>query len=100
LFDKCISHFITSIQAHGGNSDLINQHLLILDGHNLHVTIDVMRKARKVMVETTTLPSHTSHALQPFEVACFKPFKISFRIYKNIWTLVNKGKGASKEYLA
>jgi hypothetical protein len=25
-----------------------------------------------------TLPSHTSHALQPFDVSCFKPFKIAF----------------------
>jgi hypothetical protein len=48
----------------------------------------------------TTLPSHTSHALQPFDVACFKPFKITFRTYRSIWTLANKGKGASKEYLA
>jgi hypothetical protein len=41
LFDKWISHFITSIQAHGENLVLINQQLLILDGHYSHVTIDV-----------------------------------------------------------
>lgn len=59
-----------------------------------------MHKARNVRLEMTTLPSHTSHALQPFDVACFKPFKITFRTYRSIWTLANKGKGASKEYLA
>jgi len=26
-----------------------------------------------------TLPLHTSHALQPLDVACFKPFKIAFK---------------------
>jgi hypothetical protein len=25
-----------------------------------------------------TLPSHTSHALQPLNVSCFNPFKITF----------------------
>ncbi len=28
-----------------------------------------------------TLPSHTSHALQPLDVSCFKHFKITFNIY-------------------
>ncbi len=26
-----------------------------------------------------SLPSHTSYALQPLNVSCFKPFKIVFR---------------------
>jgi hypothetical protein len=26
----------------------------------------------------TNLPFHTSHALQPLDVACFKPFKTTF----------------------
>jgi hypothetical protein len=26
-----------------------------------------------------TLPSHTSHALQPLDVSCFKPFKTTFK---------------------
>jgi hypothetical protein len=26
-----------------------------------------------------TLPSHTSHALQPLNLTCFKPFKIAFK---------------------
>jgi hypothetical protein len=26
-----------------------------------------------------TLPTHTSHVLQPLYVSCFKPFKIIFR---------------------
>jgi len=31
-----------------------------------------------------TLPSHTSHALQPLDVSCFKPFKITFRKVKDV----------------
>jgi hypothetical protein len=30
-----------------------------------------------------TLPSHTSHALQPLDVSCFKPFKTTFKKKKN-----------------
>jgi len=30
-----------------------------------------------------TLPSHTSHALQPLDLTCFKPFKTTFRKERN-----------------
>jgi hypothetical protein len=30
------------------------------------------------------LPSHASHALQPLNVFCFKPFKITFRKVKDV----------------
>jgi hypothetical protein len=73
---------------------------LVLDGYNSHVTIDVVHKARKVGLDILTLPSHTSHALHPLNVACFKPFKIAFKTYMDVWTLMNKGKGAKKEDLA
>jgi len=42
LFEKWISHFITFIQLHGGNLNTTNHPLLVLDGHNSHVTIDVV----------------------------------------------------------
>jgi hypothetical protein len=46
------------------------------------------------------IPSHTNHTLQPLNFACFKLFKMSFKAYRNVWTLVNKGKGVRKENLA
>jgi hypothetical protein len=45
------------------------------------------------------LPSHTSHAMQPLDVSCLKPFKQAFRLLHDVWTLRNKSKGASKEVL-
>jgi len=80
LFDKWISHFITSIQVHGENLALTNQQLLILDGHNSNVIIDVMHKAKKVRLELTILPSHTSHALQPFHVASLSLSKLHLEL--------------------
>jgi hypothetical protein len=31
-----------------------------------------------------TLPSHTSYALQPLDVSCFKPFKITFKKVRDV----------------
>ena len=76
------------------------RHLLILDGHKAHLTLEVVTKARRNRVGMFTLPSHTSHELQPLDVACFKPFKVAFRAYKNIWSKKHHGVGVSKGNLA
>lgn len=52
----------------------------------------------KVGFDLITLPSHTCQ-LQPVDVTCFKPFKTTFRAYKDVWMLVNKKYGATKKDL-
>jgi len=64
------------------------------------VIIDIVHKVKRVRFNLITLPSHTSHVLQPLDVTCFKPFKTAFRAYKGVWIFVNKAKGVSKENLA
>jgi hypothetical protein len=71
-----------------------------MDGHSSHVTIDVVEKAKAVGLHLLALPSHCSHAMQPLDVAIFKPFKCAFRVYRDAWTLQNRGKEARKEILA
>jgi hypothetical protein len=44
-------------------------HLLILDGHSSHVTIEVVKRARAVGLHLLTLPSYCSHTMQPLDVA-------------------------------
>ena len=61
-----------------------NRYLLILDGHNLHVTIDVVAMVRETWLDLLTLLSHTFHALQPVDVSIFKPFKTSFWLYLDV----------------
>lgn len=69
-FDKWVSHFITCVQAHGSNLCLVKCHLLLIDGHNSHVTaIDIVHMARGLGLDLINFPSHTSHVLQPFDVA-------------------------------
>ena len=99
LFSAWISHFIASIRRHSVISPE-HRHLLILDGHNSHVTLEVARLAKNVGLDLITLPSHTSHALQPLDVSVFKPFKQYFREYRDYWTSRNRDQSATKEVLA
>jgi hypothetical protein len=52
---------------------------LILDEHDNNVTLEAIEQAKDIGLNMTTLPSHTSHALQPLNVSYFKPFKIAFK---------------------
>ena len=60
---------------------------MILDGHNSHVTLEVVVKAREAGLDLLTLPSHT---LQPLDVFVFKPLKTTFRAYMDIWSCHTK----------
>lgn len=48
----------------GSNLCLANKHLLILDGHNSHVSFDVVMQMQRFNWDLLTLLFHTSHALQ------------------------------------
>ncbi len=56
-----------------------NKHLLILDNQGSHVTLEAIGQAQTFGLDMITLHSHTSHALHPLDVSCFKPFKIVFK---------------------
>jgi hypothetical protein len=68
LFSAWISHFIECVQHTGGIS-VEQRHLLILDGHSSHMTLDIVWEARAAGLDLLTLPSHTSHAMQPLDVS-------------------------------
>ena len=52
--------------------------VLFIDGHKSHMTLDVVDLARSNDVILFCLPPHTSHALQPLDVAVFKSLKNNF----------------------
>ena len=52
--------------------------ILFVDGHKSHVNLDVVDMARNNDVILFCLPPHTTHALQPLDVAVFKSFKNHF----------------------
>ena len=98
LFESWISHFIECLKK-GLGIDLKNRHLLVLDGHNSHIMLEVMKIAMQYGLDIISLPSHTSHALQPLYLACFDPFKIAFRKQRDSWTMVNKNAKVGKQEL-
>ena len=49
--------------------------LLLVDGHKSHITLDVIDKCRENDITLFCLPPHTTHALQPLDVAVFKSLK-------------------------
>jgi hypothetical protein len=78
LFGPCMSRFIELLRSSDSISP-VHRHLLILDGHISHVSVEVVQEARRAGLDLLTLPSYTSHALQPLDVSIFKPFKQFFR---------------------
>ena len=52
--------------------------LLILDGHSSHSTPEFDQFCRQKQIITVCLPPHTSHILQPLDVACFGPLKRAY----------------------
>jgi hypothetical protein len=53
-----------------------------MDGHGSHVTLKAIEQMQEFGLNMVTLLSHTSHALQPLNVSCFKPFKSTFFLNK------------------
>jgi hypothetical protein len=54
--------------------------LLIVDGHGSHETAEFMLKCLQNNVYLFFLPPHSSHELQPLDVACFAPLKARYRV--------------------
>jgi hypothetical protein len=99
LFSAWMLRFIDLVRVSNPISP-DHQHLLILDGHISYVSVEVVQEARRVGLDILTLPSHTSHALQPIDVSIFKPFKQFFRQYRDYWMFRNLNEAASKDTLA
>jgi hypothetical protein len=45
--------------------------LLVFDGHDSHIGLEVALLAEQHSIDLLQMPSHTSHRLQPLDVSCF-----------------------------
>jgi hypothetical protein len=68
---------------------ITNQHLLIINENNNHVTLKVKKQNQELGLDMIILPTHTSYALYPLDVSCFKTFKTTFRKVTNVVMVKN-----------
>jgi len=65
-------HFIPNVRRGENDKQPI---LLLFDGHSSHTSTDLIEWAISKNIILFVLPAHTSHILQPLDVAIFGPFK-------------------------
>ncbi|GBP09569.1 Tigger transposable element-derived protein 6 [Eumeta japonica] len=65
--------------------------LLIYDGHSTHVGLNVIEAALKENITILKLPAHTSHILQPLDIAVMKSFKDRWDPMLVKWQRMNIG---------
>ncbi|XP_054723962.1 uncharacterized protein LOC129234057 [Uloborus diversus] len=52
---------------------------LLMDSHASHITPEVIAMASENDIIIVTFPSHTSHLLQPLDVAVYRPLKLAWQ---------------------
>lgn len=52
--------------------------LLVLDGHESHISAQFQQYCQDNKIITLCMPPHSSHILQPLDVGCFAPLKASY----------------------
>lgn len=57
----------------------LRNRLLILDGHGSHITLEFMWACYQHSIYLLYLPAHSSHILQPLDLAPFSVTKSSYR---------------------
>eukprot|EP00918_Siedleckia_nematoides_P083664 GHVU01183379.1.p1 GENE.GHVU01183379.1~~GHVU01183379.1.p1 ORF type:complete len:552 (+),score=42.31 GHVU01183379.1:1207-2862(+) len=75
LFFRWCKHFVRFSGA-----SPTRKKLLIFDNHESHLHYDSIEYLKDNGVRVVTLPSHTTHKLQPLDVAVMYPLKNSYRL--------------------
>ena len=69
-----IQHF----DRHTKNRTKGNYRLLVLDGHESHISAQFQKYCTDNKIIALCMPAHSSHLLQPLDVGCFSPLKSSY----------------------
>ena len=87
LFMRWLQHIITI-----AGCTLESRHILLLDGHVSHKTLDALEFARARDLHLVTCPPHWTHRLQPLDRTLFRCLKTSYRRPCDSWLLANRGR--------
>lgn len=64
--------------------------IVIYDGHSTHLSVNLIKKAIEEEVTIIKLPPHTSHLLQPLDLAVIGPFRTAWDQELVKWQRQNK----------
>lgn len=90
IFLKYLDHFIKITRPTAEA-----KHLIILDNHDSHVSVDAIQKAKDNNIVLLTIPPHTSHKLQPLDRTVFGPFKTHYHKAMADFMIENPGRAVT-----
>ena len=71
-------------------------HIVLLDGHESHKTLEAIDFARMHGIILLTFPPHCTHRLQPLARTYFKSLKSAFSRSCDNWLFSNKGRAITQ----
>lgn len=96
LFVTWLKTFIKAVKP-----TVDNKVLLVLDGHSTHSkNLEAIELARNNGVIMLQLPGHTTHRLQPLDVAVFKPLELYYTEANEKWLRCHPGLTVSQYQVA
>jgi hypothetical protein len=76
--NKLALAWLKHFDAHTKGSTIGAYRLLIIDGHESHCSVEFQDYCKENKIITLCIPPHSSHLLQPLDVACFAPLKRAY----------------------
>ena len=92
LFLVWLKHFVSFT---GCTKD--NRHVVLLDGHVSHTTLEAIEFAHSNGLHLITFPPHCTHRLQPLDRTFFKTFKAAYSRASDSWLLANRGRAITHQ---
>jgi hypothetical protein len=73
--NKLALAWLDHFEEHSKKHTVGGYRLLIIDGHESHCSAEFQDRCKEKNIILLCMPAHSSHLLQPLDVACFAPLK-------------------------
>lgn len=97
--ELCLDYIIKHFNPHTATKDTSTGtwRMLIVDGHSSHVPYPVVEYGLDHGIVIYCLPPHSTHVMQPLDVACFGPLSRTYRTALQDFIYDNPGKAFGKQ---